>query len=267
MVTVVKVGGSIASQGLPDSLISELASYRNDRLVLVHGGGPVVTDLTRKLGIEPKFVTSPEGVRSRYTDAETMDVFLMAMKGRINTDIVLALRRYGRDSVGITGIDAGLLVAERKSRLKILSERGRPMMIDGGYTGRIVDVNSAFLNAILDTGLLPVIAPIAVSKNEEALNVDGDRAAAAIAGSLKADRLILMTNVPGVMIDGSLITHIAADDLDEVIRKVGNGMDKKLIASKEALLNGARRVIISSGSSPAPLENALQGETKTVIEK
>ncbi|MFG1545549.1 MAG: [LysW]-aminoadipate/[LysW]-glutamate kinase [Thermoplasmataceae archaeon] len=267
MVTVVKVGGSIASSGVPDSLIKEIAYYENDRIVLVHGGGPAVTDLTMRLGIEPRFVTSPDGVRSRYTDAQTMEVFLMAMKGRINTDIVLALRKYGRNSVGITGIDAGLMVAERKSRLKILSGNGRPMFVDGGYTGRITEVNSAFLNGIMDLGQLPVIAPIAVSKDGEALNVDGDRAAAAIAGSLKADLLVLLTNVTGVMRGDSLVPHIAGTELDEAIRGVGNGMDKKLIAAREALASGAGRVVISSGTISNPLENAIQGKMKTVIEK
>ena len=267
MVIVVKVGGSIASSGIPDSLIKEIAYHGNDRIVLVHGGGPAVTDLTRKLGIEPRFVTSPEGVKSRYTDAETMEVFLMAMKGRINTDIVLALRKYGRNSVGITGIDAGLMLAERKTRLKTLSGNGRPMFIDGGYTGRITEVNSTFLNGLMDLGMLPVIAPIAVSKDGEALNVDGDRAAAALAGSLKADLLVLLTNVAGVMRQGSLVQHIAESELDEAIRSVGNGMDKKLIAAREALTGGTSRVVISSGSVPNPLENAIQGNMKTVIEK
>ena len=265
MSLVVKVGGSIASNGISENLTSDMAALKDMGLIVVHGGGPAVTELTSALGIEPRFVTSPDGIRSRYTDAETMSAFLMAMKGRINTDIVLSLRRYGVNAIGLTGIDAGIMQAERKSRLRVLSDRGRPMFIDGGYTGRITGINSSFLKMLVNEKMVPVIAPIAVSVQQEALNVDGDRAAAAVSGSMASDILVLLTNVDAVMLDGNPIDTIKRGDLLEIIRKVGNGMDKKLMAAGEAIDSGVKKVVICNGNSKQPVTKAVENSVGTVI--
>ncbi len=267
MTVVVKVGGSIASNGIPDRLIADIASLAESGLIVVHGGGPAVTELTSSLGIEPKFITSPNGIRSRYTDAATMSAFLMAIKGKINTEIVLALGRYGVNAVGLTGIDAGLIQAERKARLRTFSENGRPMLIDGGYTGRITGVNSSFLKILLGELLVPVIAPIAVSSQMEALNVDGDRAAAAVAGSIGSSLLVLLTNVDAVILDGKPVRTIKRDELMDVMKKVGSGMDKKLLAAGEAIDSGVSRVVICNGNSERPVSEAVDNSIGTVITK
>ncbi len=267
MTVVVKVGGSIASHGIPDQLMADVASVAGRGLIVVHGGGPAVTELASSLGIESKFVTSPDGIRSRYTDAATMSAFLMAIKGRINTDIVLSLGRHGVNAVGLTGMDAGLIQAERKARLKVMSENGRPMFIEGGYTGRITGVNSSFLKMLVAASIVPVIAPVAVSGQMEALNVDGDRAAAAIAGSMGSSLLILLTNVDAVMLDGKPLHTIKRDDLMNVMKKVGSGMDKKLLAAAEAIDSGVGRVVICNGNSVRPVSEALENSSGTVITK
>ena len=235
--------------------------------VVVHGGGPTVTALCNDLGIEPRFITSPEGIRSRLTDSETIQAYVMAMKGKINTDIVLALQRHGVNAAGISGIDGPTLIAERKKRLLTINERGRKMFVEGGYTGRITRVHTKLLDGLISDGFSPVVSPIAMSGEYEPLNVDGDRAASSIAGALKADRLILLTNVDGVILDGEIVTGLTENEIPVLMKKVGNGMDKKLMAAGEALYSGCREVIISNGNLADPVKNALVSPNRTVIRR
>lgn len=267
MTTVIKIGGSLLSEGNSQEIIKNVAKFSQDRVILVHGGGPSVTNLCRDLGIEPKFVTSPSGIKSRLTDIRTMQAFIMAMRGKVNSEIVLEMQRHGARSFGMSGIDGPTIIAERKKRLLIVNERGRKMFIDGGYTGRVVHVDPFLMLSLLDSGLTPVISPIAVSQEQEPLNIDGDRAASAIASSIKADRLILLTNVEGVILKDSLVREISYHDLDDFVKEVGNGMDKKLIAAREALEGGAAEVIISNGNLENPIDASVNSDNRTVIRK
>lgn len=267
MTTVIKIGGSILGNGDDLDVVRRISSYRDDRIVLVHGGGPAVTNLCRDLGIEPKFVTSPSGIRSRLTDFETIQAYVMAMRGRINSEIVLEMQRNGLKAFGMSGIDGPTMVAERKKRLLTINERGRKMFIDGGYTGKIIHVDSGLINGLLDSGFTPVIAPIAASEEHEPLNVDGDRAASAVSAALKADRLILVTDVDGVLLEGKLVEEIKFNELEDFIKKVGNGMDKKLIAAREAMEGGTTEVMISNGSHDNPVETAVNTTNRTVIRR
>lgn len=233
--------------GVSPELIQKLVSLELSNSVIVHGGGPAVTNLSTRLGLEPRFITSPSGIRSRYTDWETMQAFIMAMKGKINTEIVIELQKLGIKAAGFSGADGPTLIAERKKRLLTLNDRGRKMMVDGGYTGKIVNVETTLLSSILDSGIIPVVSPIALSTENEPLNVDGDRAAAEIAGALHADELILLTNVDGVILDDSLVERISQENLPEIMKMVGNGMDKKLLAAKEAMEKGCKLVRIING--------------------
>lgn len=265
MVTVIKVGGSILQNGTGGELLNSIIGYTEDSKVLVHGGGPTVTELCKNLGIEPKFITSPDGIRSRLTDLQTIQAYVMAMRGTINSELVLALQKAGVPSTGLSGIDGPIMVAERKKRLLTINENGRKMFVDGGYTGRIVKTNGELLMQLVKSGFTPVVSPIAMGTEFEPLNVDGDRAASAIAGSIKADRLILLTNVDGVMLDGELVPEISGADLQEMMKKVGNGMDKKLMAAGEALQAGCSEVIISNGNIQDPIGSALKSNKRTMI--
>lgn len=265
MVTVIKVGGSILQNGTDYGLLDSIIKYTGDSKVLVHGGGPVVTDLCRDLGIEPRFIVSPDGIRSRLTDLDTINAYIMAMRGTINSQLVLALQKNGVPAAGISGIDGPTLLAERKKRLVTINEKGRKMFVDGGYTGRIVRTDTGLLQQMVNAGITPVVSPIAMSLEYEPLNVDGDRAASAIAGSLKADRLFLLTNVDGVILDGELMKEIRSSEIPAIMKKVGNGMDKKLMAAGEALAAGCSEVVISNGRTEDPLGVALNTENRTLI--
>lgn len=267
MKTVIKIGGSILGEQGNLSLAGSIAKFDEGELIVIHGGGPAVTSLCRDLGIEPRFIVSPGGIRSRFTDEATMSAFLMAMRGKINTDIVMKLQKLGRKAFGMSGIDGMTILAERKKRLITIDSRGRKVAIDGGYTGRITQVDCTLLNSLLKSGFTPVISPIALSTEFEALNIDGDRASSAISSATKADRLILFTNVDGVRLNDETLNEIALEDLDEIIMKVGHGMDRKLISAKEAIEGGTGEVIIANGTVEGPIRNALSSEKRTVIRK
>src|SRR4030043_2309263 len=140
MLYVIKMGGSIRREGASSDLVSDLKELaKNNRVLLVHGGGVEVTETASKLGKEQKFIISPEGFRSRYTDKETMDIYTMVMAGKINKQIVLALQSQGIPAVGLSGLDGQLLKAERKKKLIAVDERGRKRVREGGYTGKLVE--------------------------------------------------------------------------------------------------------------------------------
>ena len=198
---VIKFGGSVLYD-LHPSIIEDIRQISlNQKMVLVHGGGKEVTNIATKLGKEQRFIVSPSGIRSRYTDKETAEIYTMVMSGKINKIIVRMLVEAGIRAVGVSGIDGSILKAIRKTKLTVLNEKGRKMIIEGGYTGKISSVETSLLNTLTDGGFLPVVSPIALSENYEYLNVDGDRAAAYIAGNLNADKVIFLTNVNGLHLD------------------------------------------------------------------
>ena len=266
MVTVLKIGGSLLSLGPIDHILQDFKkAVQNERIILVHGGGNEVTKIAEKLGKTQRFIFSPSGIRSRYTDKETVEIYAMVMAGKINTEIVPQLQNIGVPAFGLSGVDGGLIRAERKKKLIIIDERRRKRFIEGGYTGKIREVNTEILDMLLKKDLVPVVSPIAIGLEGEILNVDGDRAAAYIAGFIKADNIIFLTDVEGIYIDGKLVTHLTLENAKTLMRKVGPGMDKKLMASIEAIEMGAKRGIISSGRREDPITYSLYGETRTVI--
>src|ERR687888_2510160 len=227
---VIKLGGSVVDGLHPSTLADIKAIAEKHNLVFVHGGGKEVTATATKLGKEQKFIVSPGGVRSRYTDKETADIYTMVMSGKINKAIVGMLVRQGINAVGIAGIDGGILKADRKKKLLIVNEKGRKMVIDGGYTGKIDSVNPALIHGLVDNGYVPVISPIALSEEFDFLNVDGDRAAAYVAGSIRANKVIFITNVNGLMLNEKLVTSMTLDQAKAALSKIGFGMQKKVLA-------------------------------------
>ena len=262
---VIKIGGSVVD-GLHESTIKDLKTVINhDEVILVHGGGKEVTSIAENLGKEQKFVVSPGGIRSRYTDRETAQIYPMVMSGKINKEIVIMLQKDGINAVGLAGIDGAIIKAERKKKLIIIDERGRKVVIDGGYTGKINAVNVSLLNTITTGGYIPIISPVALSEEFDPLNVDGDRAAAYIAGSVKADSVIFLTNVSGLMIDKKLVTRITISEAKEMLPKIGFGMEKKVLACTEAVSMGVKEAIIVSGQMANPISSALKHNNCTVI--
>jgi acetylglutamate/LysW-gamma-L-alpha-aminoadipate kinase len=266
MLLVIKMGGSILKEGASSELVSDLKTLAKDnRIVLVHGGGAEVTEIASKLGKEQQFIVSPQGFRSRYTDKETMEIFTMVMAGKINKQIVAALESQGISTVGLSGLDGLLLKAERKKRLIVVDERGRKKVIDGGYTGKINEVNVDLLSLLLEKGYVPVVTPIALSEEFEPLNVDGDRTAAVVAGALKADRLILLTDVEALLLKGKPVPKITATEAEEALSSIGKGMSTKVHAALEALNQCVKEVLVTSGAGQHPISSALQHEAGTVI--
>ena len=266
MITV-KIGGSVVDN-LHSTTISDIKKVvESEGVILVHGGGKEVTKVSKQLGKEPKFVVSPSGIKSRYTDQETAEIFTMVMSGRINKTIVRLLQKNGVNAVGLSGVDAKILQAERKKKLIIVNEKGRKQVIDGGYTGKITEVNVKFIKSLLEQGYTPVISPIAISEEYDFLNVDGDRAAAYVAGKVQADKVLFITNVDGLLMDEKLVTDLTLAEAKEIRPKVGFGMEKKILAATEALDMGVKEAIIANGQKENPISAAIAHENCTVIKK
>lgn len=267
MTLVIKIGG--AAGVATERVLDEIAAYlskpgRDRRLVLVHGGSDLTNELAREMGREVRTLTSPGGMTSRYTNLETLRIYAMAVAGQINTELVAQLQGRGVNALGLAGVDGRLLLARRKSAIRALTSDGRVQIVRDDYTGQIEHVNAQLLNMLLATGYLPVIAPLALSHAGERLNVDGDRAAAAIAGALDADELVIATNVPGLLRDvddpTSLIRHIEAGQMDEYTTYAQGRMRKKLLGAQEAIAGGVRRVHIGNAS----LRELLSGRGTTI---
>ncbi|MCX6065114.1 MAG: [LysW]-aminoadipate kinase [Chloroflexi bacterium] len=265
---VVKLGGT---EGVDFSAICQDAAEllaRGQRLVFVHGGSAEANALGEALGAPPRFITSPSGYTSRYTDRKTLEIFLMAVNGKVNSLLTEQLQRLGVNAFGLSGMDGRLMQATRKDSIQSI-ENGKRKIIRDDYTGKIEQVDASLLNLLLGAGTLPVIAPVAVSMAGEALNVDADRAAAMVAAALKAETLLLLTAVPGLMKnfpdESSLIRQLPQNQLPAALEAAQGRMKKKVLGAEEALKGGVRRVIIADGRIQNPISNALAGNG-TVIQ-
>ncbi len=266
MITI-KIGGSVVGE-LHPSTISDLKKVsQKEKIILVHGGGKEVTRISEALGKEQKFIVSPSGIKSRYTDKETVEIFTMVMSGKINKMIVSMLQKNGINAVGLSGIDGQIIQAERKKKLVVINEKGRKMAIDGGYTGKIKNVNVGLVKSILDQGYLPVISPIAISEEFDFLNVDGDRAAAYVAGKMHSDKILFLTNVDGLLMNDKLVKSLSLSEAKELLPKIGFGMEKKILAATEALEMGVKQALIANGQKENPISAAIANGNCTVITK
>ncbi len=266
MITI-KIGGSVIDNLHPTTISDIKKVVEREGVILVHGGGKEVTKVSEQLGKEPKFIVSPSGIKSRYTDQETVEIFTMVMSGKINKSIVRLLQKNGINAIGLSGVDAKVLQAERKKKLLIINEKGRKQAIDGGYTGKITEVNAKFVKSLLEQGYTPVISPIAISEEYDFLNVDGDRAAAYVAGKVQTDKVLFITNVDGLLMDDKLVTDLSLAEAKEIRPKVGFGMEKKILAATEAIEMGVKEALIANGQKENPISSAIAHENCTVIKK
>lgn len=268
---VVKVGGA---EGVDyDAVCADLAQLAEagERWVLVHGGSAETNKVAEQLGHPPQFVTSVSGYTSRRTDRRTMEIFQMVYCGKTNKGIVERLQRAGVNAVGLSGIDGRLLEGKRKAAIKVVDpESGKRMVIRDDYTGKVEQVNAGLITLLVEHGYWPVITPPAISTDSDAINVDGDRAAAAIAGALGADTLIILSDVPGVLKDfpdpASLVEELPRDQLEHARAHYAEGRMKiKLLGAEEALANGCKRVVLGNSQGERPVKAALEG-AGTVIQ-
>ncbi len=265
---VIKIGGS---RGIDlDAVCAEVAalSKEDKQVILVHGAGNEANELGEKLGHPARHVTSPQGYTSRYTDRETLEIYVMAACGKINTFLVERLQRLGANAIGLSGVDGRVLEGARKDAIRIV-ENGRQRILRDDYTGRVEKVNADLLRMLLDRQYVPVLAPLAVSYQGDAINVDGDRAAAMVAGALGAEQLIILTNVPGLLRnfpdESTLITHIDKHRVEPSIDFAEGRMKKKILGATEALALGVRQVIFADGRVAGSVHRALEG-VGTVID-
>jgi len=266
MITVVKVGGTVLDEGLSESFIEDIKrSLSQTKIVLVHGGGKEVTQVASKMGKEQQFLVSPEGFRSRYTDKDTMEIFTMVMAGKINKRIVSSFLAHGIQAVGITGIDGASVKASRKNQIITVNETGRKRLVDDSYTGKIESIDPKLISLLLENGYTPVVAPIVISEEFEELNVDGDRMAAHIAGSLKAERLVLLTDVEGLVLNGSLVPMLTLHEAESTLPAIGKGMITKIHAAVEAVKMSVGEAVVMSGLQEEPISKSLSGKAGTVI--
>jgi [amino group carrier protein]-L-2-aminoadipate 6-kinase len=267
-ITVVKLGGT---EGVDFSAICTDAAdllKQSKQLVFVHGGSAEANSLGKALGAPARMITSPSGYTSRYTDRNTLEIFLMAVNGKVNSLLTEQLQMLGVNAFGLCGLDGRLLQATRKDSIQSI-ENGKRKMIRDDYTGRIDRVNYQLLTMLLSAGYLPVIAPVAISEKGEALNVDADRAAAMVASALRAETLLLLTAVPGLMRnfpdESSLIRLLPQSQLPAASELAQGRMKKKILGAEEALKGGVSRVVIADGRIQNPISNALSGNG-TVIQ-
>ena len=238
-VVVVKFGGN-AMGG-----VEEMADFARDVVlmrqvglnpVVVHGGGPMINDLLKRLGIESTFVNG-----KRVTDAATVEVVEMVLTGLVNKRIVQAIMDQGGRAVGLSGKDDDLMVCEADD----------PAL---GFVGRPVEMNVQVLRDLFSAGIIPVVAPVATGMDpNETFNVNGDTAAGAIAGALKADRLLLLTDVPGVKDkDGNVVTQMTPDQVRAMIADgtISGGMIPKVETALAAVEDGVRAAVILDGRLP-----------------
>ncbi|MEM7431606.1 MAG: acetylglutamate kinase [Pseudomonadota bacterium] len=252
-VFVLKVGGDVfLDLSATEAFIEQVGLLHQVgiRTVLVHGGGPQSTELANKLGLDIQIV---EG--RRVTDGASLDVATMVLNGQINTRVLAVCRDLDIPAVGISGVDAGLIVANRRAPV----ETDEGTSIDYGHVGDIQSVEADILQKQLDNGLLPVVSPLSCDSDGNVLNINADTVAAAIAAELKAEKLVLCTGAPGILEDvsdeRSLVSYIDRAGLQKLKddNKLVDGMLPKVAAIDNALKNGVQRVHVISHKVPDSL--------------
>ena len=240
-IVVVKYGGNaMINEALKEQVMEDITLLHliGVKVVLVHGGGPEISSMMTKIGLKPTFV---DGLR--VTDKETVDVVQMVLAGKVNKSLVSYLESKGAKAMGISGIDGKLIVAKKKNE-KL------------GYVGEIEKINIKPVFDLLEKGYIPVVSTIATSEDGETYNINGDTAAAYVAGALSAKRLIMMTDICGVLRDkddpSTLIPEIKASEAEELYKSgvISGGMIPKVECCFTAIKQGVKRVIIMDGRVP-----------------
>jgi acetylglutamate/LysW-gamma-L-alpha-aminoadipate kinase len=270
MISVVKIGGARAVD--PENALADVADLvaAGENVVLVHGGSTKIDDTLDRLGIDPEYVETPDGVVGRFTDAETMEAFTMAM-GAIRTDLVAGLQARGVDAVGLSGVDGKLLHGPRTSAVRVI-EDGTRKIRRGDHSGTIRNVNDDLLQALFDAERVPVVGPPMAGADDGAItpvNTDADGSAAAIAAALDA-RLVLLTDVDGVYADPgnpeTLIERVDTPAAMADLKAAAEGfMGRKVMATTDALEGGATGVIVANANVDAPVTDAIEGGGTRVL--
>jgi acetylglutamate kinase len=256
-VFVVKLGGDVLSdQHRLDQAAEQLAllASLSIRVVVVHGGGPQASALSRRLGIEPQMVAG-----RRITDDAALEVTKMVYRGLLNTELVSALRSHGVQAAGVSGVDGDLITAHRRLPLRVVDDEGVERTVDYGHVGDIDKVDPRLLTTMLDARFVPVVSSLAGDAEGNVYNVNADTVAEAIAVAVGAQKLIFMTGAPGVLRNredpSTLVTFADPDDLAELMNSgaLAGGMKPKVQACVRAATGGVERTHIIDGRAPDAL--------------
>lgn len=250
-VMVIKVGGhAMVNQQIMNDIVQDivLLRYVGINPVIVHGGGPEITEKMERMGKKPEFVGG-----LRITDDETLEIARMVLVGNINAEIVSLIGKYGGKGIGLSGKDGKLIVARKKPFQKVMIENVE-REVDLGWVGDTDVINTEILNIVTKEGYIPVISPIAVDVNGKALNLNADTVAGDIAAAMKAKKLILMTDVPGVLRDTkdrtTRISRVTLEGVEQLIKEgvISGGMIPKMKGAATAVVSGVDNVHIIDGS-------------------
>ncbi|MCC6074938.1 acetylglutamate kinase [Pseudomonas sp. GCM10022188] len=248
---VVKYGGNaMESDELKTSFARDIVLMKAVGInpVVVHGGGPQIGDLLKRLNIESHFI---DGMR--VTDSATMDVVEMVLGGQVNKDIVNLINQHGGSAIGLTGKDAGLIKAKKLKVSRQTPEMTQPEIIDIGHVGEVVDVNVELINMLVAGDFIPVIAPIGVGENGESYNINADLVAGKVAEALKCEKLMLLTNTAGLLDkQGQVLTGLSTAQVDGLIADgtIYGGMLPKIRCALEAVQGGVHSAHIIDGRVP-----------------
>lgn len=244
---VIKYGGhAMADEDLKKSFALDviLLKYIGINPVIVHGGGPQINETLKRYGIVSEFVKG-----MRVTDAATMAVVEMVLTGQVNKEVVGYLNQHGGRAVGLSGKDGNLLIC-KKLLQEVRQENGSVDMVDIGYVGEVVSVNQELIQTLEHGKFIPVIAPVGVGEAGESYNINADLVAGKVAGALKAEKLILLTDVAGVKSQaGELLSSIALADVPQLIDNgtITGGMIPKVTCCVDALVEGVKKAHIVDG--------------------
>ena len=245
---VIKYGGSaMVSENLRSNFARDiiLLRYVGIKPVVVHGGGPQIGKTLEKMGKETRFVSG-----HRVTDDETMDIVEMVLGGKVNKEIVALIQKHGGKAVGLTGKDGGLFFAEKLLIKEQSESEGPPEIIDPGKVGRISSVHPEVIHRLEEGNFIPVIAPVGVDDQGNTYNINADSVAGALAAALKAEKLVLMTDVPGITDkNDELVSSLDRKTLDRMVKTgvIHGGMVPKIQAAVHALEEGVKKVHVVDG--------------------
>ena len=253
-VVVVKYGGNaMINEELKQAVFQDIVLMKLVGMnpVLVHGGGPEISSMLKRLGKETKFISG-----LRYTDKEVMEIAEMVLVGKINKEIVAGLNFYGGSAIGMCGKDGGMIKAE-KFFPTVYDEAGHASQVDIGYVGKVKEVDNQVLLDVLKQDYIPIIAPIGIGDDQETYNINADFMAAEIAVALKADKFVLLTDTEGIYQDGmngekKVFPYLRVSETEDLIKSgvISGGMIPKITCCVDALNKGVENVHIIDGRIP-----------------
>ena len=247
---VIKYGGAAqVKEELKESFAKDivLLNFIGIRTVVVHGGGPKISAMMEKLGKKPEFIQG-----QRVTDEETMDIVEMVLGGLVNKEIVSLINSHGGKAVGLSGKDGGLISAKKKV-VKKSDQTGAEEIIDLGLVGEVTEIDPKILISLKNEGFIPIVSPVGVGPKGETLNINADYVAAAVSSALKAEKLILLTDVPGILDkDKKIISTLKKTKIKKLVDEgtVTGGMLPKVQACLRAIEGGVSKTHIIDGRVP-----------------